>query len=106
MDRNHHHGHKVEDRAEHPHQRAGCCLVVECGETEDSRSVGIAGIDHSAGKGQKSGQRGIHEIGADEVRQQGPARTMAHAGPWLDHRKPEEQRGAEEAGVFHFVPAG
>ncbi len=106
MDRNRHDRNQVEDRADHPHQRACCCLIAQRGYAEDPWPVGIAGIDHSAGKAQRRGQRCIHQVRADEIRQYGPSRTAGHAGPWLDHRKPEEQRGAEEAGVFHFMPAG
>ena len=61
-------------------------------------------IQHTIRKGQDCGERGVLQVGDQQVRDHCPARPLRAAGPWQDDRPPEHQRGEKEACVFHLVP--
>ena len=99
------HGHKIGERAGHPHQDPCGCLVVESRDAPEAWDGEIGGIEDTLREDQGCRQGRVLEIGEEQVGDHGPAGPTRSAGPGLQDRPPEEQACAEETEVLHVVPA-
>ena len=97
---------QIRDRHRDPHQQTRERLLVEHRERAESRHGFVAGVEHAIREHEERRQRGVLEIGKEEIGQHRPARPARARRPGLHHRPPEEQAGDEETGVFRRVPRG
>ena len=93
-------------RAGHPHDHARATLVAESGGSEQPRRFQIPGIEHMVGEREDGGQRGVQQIGGEQIDRHRPERPLRPAGERANDGPPKEERRAEETAVLDLVPCG
>src|SRR6266699_1405445 len=93
-------------RARYPHNHTRAALVAESGCPEKAGCFQIRLVEHMVGEGEDGGQRGVQQIGSEEINRNAPDGPLRTAWIRANDRPPKQERSTKETGVLDFMPSG